>query len=147
MKIILLKDVPKVGKRYDIKDVAEGFALNMLIPRKLAALATPQAIKTIEDTKRKDMAEKQIQEDLLAKNLQTIKGINITLKERANEKGHLFAGVTREVLAAEILKLTRLNLDPQSIVLDKPIKEVGEHTITVEAMGKKAEFTLNIQAE
>jgi len=146
MKIILLKDVPKVGKKYDIKDVAEGYALNMLIPRKLAAVATAQAVKNIEDMKHKEMSEKKIQEDLLAKNLQAIKGLTLTLKEKANEKGHLFAGVTKEVLVQEILKATRLNLDPGFIHLDKPLKEVGEHTVTVEAMGKKAEFTVQIEA-
>ena len=51
MKIILLKDVPKVGRRYDIKDVAEGYALNLLIPRGLAQIASAQAIKKVEDVK------------------------------------------------------------------------------------------------
>ncbi|MDQ5949458.1 MAG: large subunit ribosomal protein [Patescibacteria group bacterium] len=147
MKIILLKDVVKVGKKYDIKDVAEGFALNMLIPRKLAVVATPHAISNIEKTKANDMAEKKIQEDLLAMNLQTIKGLTLTLKEKVNEKGHLFAGITKEILVAEILKATRLNLGTEYIVLDKPIKEVGTHMVTVEAGGKKVEFTVVVEAQ
>ncbi|MES2213247.1 MAG: 50S ribosomal protein L9 [Patescibacteria group bacterium] len=147
MKIILLKDVPKIGKKYDVKEVADGYALNLLIPRELAVIASPQAVIKVEQLKEKDSAEKKIQADLLVKNLEMIKGLKLTLKEKANEKGHLFAGVTREVLTAEILKTTRLNLDPAYVSLEKPIKEVGEHKVMIEVMGKKAEFTVDIQAK
>jgi len=146
MKVILLKDVPKVGKKYDIKDVADGFALNLLIPRKLAERASPQAVAQIGQVKVAEMAEKKIQEDLLAMNLETIKNLTLTIKEKANEKGHLFAGVTKEVLVTEILKATRLNLDTGFLDLEKPLKSVGEHKVTVEAGGKKVQFTVVIEA-
>ena len=147
MKIILLKDVQKVGKKFDIKEVAEGHALNFLIPRGFATVATAQAVAKINLEKEKIHTEERIQEELLAKNLEKIKELKLTLKEKANDKGHLFAGVTREVLAEEILKATRLNLDVEFIKLDKPIKEVGEHKVMVEALHKKAEFTVAVEAE
>ncbi len=146
MKIILLKDVQKVGKKYDVKDVAEGFALNSLIPRGLAKVATKDAIEKVEQLKANDLTNKKIQEELLLKNLEVIKNLRIELKEKANEKGHLFAGVTKETVYEELKKASKLNLDLDSVKLDKPIKEVGEHKVTVEAMGKKAEFTINIVA-
>ena len=139
--MILLKDIPKVGRRYDIKDVADGFALNMLIPRGTAQIATEQAIKNIEVLKSRDLTEKKVQGELLLKSLDVIKNLTLNLKEKANEKGHLFASVTKERLAEEILKVARLNLDPDSIKLDKPIKETGEYKVPIEAMGKRAEFT------
>lgn len=146
MKIILLKDIPKVGKKYDIKDVAEGYATNMLLPRGLAVIATGPVMAKIQGEKDKADAEKKIQGDLLLKNLETIKGVTLTMKEKANEKGHLFAGVTKEMILEELKKETRLNLDPESIILEKAIKEVGEHKITVSAGGKKVEFTVAIAA-
>jgi large subunit ribosomal protein L9 len=146
MKIILTKDVPKVGKKFDIKDVAEGYALNSLIPKGLAVVATSQAIEKIKSEKAKYMAEEKIQEELLAKNLETIKGLKLIIKEKANEKGHLFAGVTKEILAGEILKAVRLNLDLEFIKLDKPIKTVGEHKVIVQALNKKVEFTVVIES-
>ena len=147
MKIIFTKDVPKVGRKYEVKEVAEGFAQNLLIPRGLAQIANTQTMKNLEFMKSKDSAEKKIQGELLAKSLETIKNLVLNLKEKANEKGHLFAGVTKEMLVAEILKEGRLNLDPESIKLHKPLKTVGEHKVEVVAGDKKAEFTVNIVAE
>ncbi|OHB09573.1 MAG: 50S ribosomal protein L9 [Candidatus Zambryskibacteria bacterium RIFCSPLOWO2_02_FULL_39_26] len=147
MKIILLKDVPKVGQRYDIKNVAEGFALNMLIPRGLAEVATPNAIKKVEEMRRNDLTQKKIEEKLLVKSLENLKNLTVTLKEKANDKGYLFAGITKEMLAGEILKISRLNINPEFIKLVKPIKEVGEHKVLVEVMGKSVEFTVKIEAE
>jgi large subunit ribosomal protein L9 len=144
MKIILLKDVQKVGKKYDIKDVADGFALNSLIPRGLAKAATKDAIFKVEQLKANDLTNKKIQEELLHKNLEVIGNLKIEIKEKANDKGHLFAGVTRERVYEEVTKATRLTLNIDSIKLDKPIKETGEHKVRVEAGGKSAEFTLSI---
>jgi large subunit ribosomal protein L9 len=144
MKIILLKDVQKVGKKYDVKDVAEGFALNSLIPRGLAKVATKDAIAKVEQLKANDLTNKKIQEELLLKNLEVIKNLKIELKEKANEKGHLFAGITKDRIFAEVTKATKLGLNIDSIKMDKPIKEVGEHKIKIEAMGKSAEFLLII---
>lgn len=144
MKIILLKDVAKVGRKYDIKDVADGYALNLLIPRGLAQTATKDSIARVEKLKSNDLADKKIQEELLLKNLEVIKKLKIEIKEKANDKGHLFAGVTKERIKEEITKATRLNLDVDSIVLDKPLKEVGEHKVSIEVQGKTADFTVNI---
>lgn len=146
MKVIFLKDVQNVGRKYDIKNVADGYALNMLLPKKLVEIATPQAIKRVEEMKNNDLTQKRIQEELLQKNLETINSITITIKGKANEKGHLFAGITKEVLVAEVQKKSRLNIDPDLVQLPKPIKEVGSHKIVVQAGNKKAELTLVVES-
>ncbi|MBA3733275.1 50S ribosomal protein L9 [Patescibacteria group bacterium] len=147
MKVILLKDIAKVGKKYDVKDVADGYALNMLIPRGYAKVATEQSLRSLDMLKQNDLTDKKIQTELLIKNLETIKNLKITLKEKANDKGVLFAGVTKETLVNEIMKETRLNIDPSSIMMNKPLKEVGEHKVTVEALGKQTQFTVNIESK
>ena len=147
MKIILLKDVPKVEKKYDTKNVADEYALNLLIPKGLGQPATPEMIRKVEKTKSKDLADKQIQNELLLKNLEVIKSTKLSFKEKANDKGHLFAGVTKEAIAKELAKVTKFNLDPESVKLDKPLKEVGEHKVLIEVLNKKAEFTVDIEAQ
>lgn len=146
MKVILLKDVPKIGRKYDVKNVADGYAVNMLLPRGLAKVATTEAVRQIELLKAQDLTEKKIQEELLLKSLALVKDIRVVITEKANEKGHLFAGVTKERLATEVEKVSRIKLDPETIKIGKPIKEVGEHKVPIEIQGKKSEFILEIKS-
>ncbi len=147
MKIILIKDVPKVGRRYEIKEVSDGYALNMLLPRGLAEKATPDKVAKIEAQKARDLADKKIQEGLLLKSLEEIKSITLRFKEKANEKGHLFKGLAKETILEELKRQTKFNIDTDAIKLDKPIKEIGDHKILIEVLGKKAEFEVSIEAE
>ncbi|MEN9649505.1 MAG: ribosomal protein large subunit ribosomal protein [Candidatus Parcubacteria bacterium] len=147
MKVILLRDVPKVGHKYQIVDVADGFATNSLFPKGLVELATPKALKRVEAIKASEAAERKIQEDLLIKNLGAISGVTLEIVGKANEKGHLFKGIHKEEIVPALKEQTRLDIDPSFIDLEKPIKEVGEHKIHVKVQDKSAEFTLNIKAE
>ena len=147
MKVILLKDIPKLGKKYDIKNVSDGHAQNFLIPKGLVILATKEAEKKISEQKSHEISEKNIQTELLLKNLETIKGLTIEISGKANDKGHLFAGIGKETLLGEISKQTHFNIDPEMLRLEKPLKEVGEHKVSVEALGKKVDIVVKIKGE
>lgn len=138
MKIILLKDVAKIGRRYETKEVADGFAVNSLIPQRLAIPATPEAVKRVAIELAREAGEKKVQDELITKQLQTLDGTTVTYTGKKNEKGHLFAGLH----AKEIAEL--VHVKPEHIVLAKPIKEVGNHIIQIEVGGKKATVTLSI---
>ena len=146
MKVILLKDISGVGRKFDVKEVKSGFALNSLIPQGSAIAATPAALKRVESEKSKIDAERKVREDLLIKNIKDLDGVTLTISGRANDKGHLFAGLHRDAIAAELQKQSKLQIDPSFIALDHPVKEVGEHKISVNAGGKSATFKLVIQA-
>ncbi len=156
MKVILLKDVAKLGRQYEIKEVSSGHAINLLIPQGLALSATPDAVKRLEVKKKQADAERKIHEDLLVMNIKGLDGKTITIAGKANEKGHLFAGLHREAIAAELQKQTELQIDPSFIQIDHPLKEVGEHIVEVKApasteisgmsKGKSVKFTVVIEA-
>lgn len=131
MKVILLKDVQKIGRKFDIKDVSSGYAQNLLIPKGLAIIATPQSIKKAEIERMKIEGERKLMEDLIAKNIKDLNDITIEIQGKANEKGHLFAGIHKPELVSEIKKQTQLDVDPQFIELDQPIKQTGEYTISI----------------
>lgn len=147
MKIILLKDVPKVGRRYETKEVSEGYAANLLIPRGLAVAATPSAVKSIGMEKAKEDGERKINEELLIKNITALDGATITITEKVNAKGHLFAGIHKPELIKAIAEQTRLEVQDEHIILDKPIKEAGEHTLELKGAGKTAKLTVKIEAK
>jgi len=134
VKVILLKDVPKVGQRSDIKEVKDGFALNFLIPKKMAILATPQSIKKIEGLRVKEEAVNKVNLEALGKKVRDIKQIEI--KEKANEKGYLFAGVGKEEISRHS------GIPAKNILLEHPIKEVGEYTIEIQVGEKKTKVKL-----
>ncbi len=146
MKIILLKDVAKVGKRFEIKDISDGHAVNMLIPRGLAITATPDTMKRMEIEKSKDEGQRKIHQELFLMNIKELEGVTVTMTEKANEKGHLFAGVHKAEIIPEVLRQTRLQLHEENINLNKSIKETGEHQIEVVGAGKSVKFTLKIVA-
>jgi len=147
MKIILLKDIRKVGKKYETKEVADGFAMNSLIPRNLALQATGTAEKHVEALRAQDSAAKSGREAGVAQELEKIAGVTIAMRGKANEQGHLFAAIHAEDLIDELRKESGLEIDAEHIKLDKPVKEAGEHMIPVEVAGKRAEFKLVIEAE
>ncbi|MES2088189.1 MAG: 50S ribosomal protein L9 [Patescibacteria group bacterium] len=144
MKIILLHDVPKIGKKYDIKNVSDGHALNLLIPKGLAEIATPNAVKKIEKIKLEDKTHQKIQEDLLLLNLKSIEGTTLLIKEKANEKGNLFAGIHKEEIIKRLREEKNIDLLPDFIVLEKPIKEVGKHVVEIKVKDKTAKLRLEI---
>lgn len=146
MKIILKKDVQNVGKKHDVKNVSDGHALNFLIPHGLAVVATPALIKNVEVLKSSEATVKKVNEDLLAKNLKAIGAIKIEISEKANEKGHLFSGIHKEKISEEVKKQTGLDITPDFIALDKPLKEIGEHKITVSVSDKTTQFIVSVKA-
>lgn len=145
MKIILLKDVPGTGKRFDVKDVAPGFATNFLIPNGLAATATDAELQKIESKRATAEAELKIQTDLLTKNLETLHGKSIFIKEKANDEGHLFAGIHRGEICKHIKSALGVEIPLEALELEKPIKNVGDSLITARVGEKKAQFHLVVE--
>ncbi len=142
MKVVLLKDVAGVGIKDDVKNVSDGYALNFLIPKKLAVAGTPHSIAHAERMKSEQTAERKVQEDLLFKNLSSMEGVKVELSGKANEKGHLFASIHPIAIAAELKKQKGIDVLPEFLQSDRPIKELGEHKISVKAQGKTGSFTL-----
>jgi large subunit ribosomal protein L9 len=146
MKVIFLHDVPGQGKKFEVKEVPDGFAKNFLFPRRLVEVATDKSLARLELVKKAADSEKKIQEDLLEKNIQDLDGAVVVMKEKANELGHLFAGVHKDEIAKAIADTTRLSVKPEMIMLAEPIRAVGEYTIDVAIKQKKAKVALKIEA-
>ena len=147
MKVILLSDVVKVGKKYDLVDVAPGFARNFLFAKGLAEAVTKSSAKRVAQMQEKRQAEKKKQEEKLENAFEVIKKAVITVKRAANEEGHLYAGVSADELALELGKMVGVAIPGEHVIIEKPFKGLGEFTVAVQLNGKKAEFKLVIESD
>lgn len=141
MKIVLLKDIHGIGKKYDTVTVADGFALNSLIPKKHAEFATPAVVLRYTKLKEAEGEQRKVREEDVLKNIENIISKTYEIKAKANEQGHLFAALHKDQVAEVI------GVDSHFINLDKNIKEVGEHAIEVKVQDKTFTVKLEVIAE
>ena len=147
MKIILLKDVSKVGHKYDVKEVSMGYAHHFLFPKKLAVVATPQAIEGLEKERAKGKQVSDARMAHLESYLKKLGDIVITMCAKANKSGHLFASLHKKDIAKALTEQTGTPIDEAFLDLDEPIKAVGEHEIVVQVNDKKGSFRLMVEEE
>lgn len=147
MKVIFLKDVPKVARKYDVKDVADGFALNSLIPRKIAVAATPATIARIESEKAALKGARAKTEEQVAMLKKVTAEAPLVISVRANAQGHLFESVGAAQIASSIQQAHGVELKAQEIELAHPLKEVGVHTVGIKTGSVRGECTIVIEAK
>jgi len=130
MKVILLKDVDDLGKKYEVKEVKDGYARNFLLPEKMAKAATKQALKWLED--QKEVIMKEAEEDLKkAQELASkIDGREITINVKTGEEGQLFESINSQKIS-EALKEGGYDVKKSQIKLESPIKEIGEFPVKI----------------
>lgn len=130
MKVILRKDVAKLGNIGDIVNVKNGYARNYLIPRNLAYYATEAAMKKLEIEK-KHYATVMAQEKSDAEALsQKLAEIQLSIPMKVGEEGKLYGSVTQQMIADE-LKVHNIDIDKRNIIIDEPIKSLGVYDINV----------------
>lgn len=129
MKVVLLKDVEKLGKEGEIKEVAEGYARNFLIPQNFAKLATNQAILDVETAKAKKIKSDQLELEETQKVAEQLDGRELFIKVK--EKDGLLFGSVNEKTIAKTLADEGLQIQASNIKLEEPIKEVGDYDVNV----------------
>lgn len=146
MKVILLKDIPKLGKKYEVKKVKNGYGRNFLLPRKLAEMATKAILKNLDARIKSEENRKIKIAEKLSWILEKFKGKEIAIKEKANEKGELFGSVSQKTIADK-LKEEGFDIPEECVELKENIKHVGDYEIKIKINGKEANFKLKITDE
>ena len=148
MKVILLQDVKSVGKKDDIVNVSDGYARNMLFPRKLGVEATPKNIKDIELKKKHEariVAEELEKAKAFAEEIGTK---SVTIPIRVGTGGRTFGSVSAKEIAEAARTQLGLELDRKKMLLDAPIKELGTVKVPVKIHPKvTASLTVNVTQE
>ncbi|PYM19878.1 MAG: 50S ribosomal protein L9 [Candidatus Rokuibacteriota bacterium] len=128
MKIILLDDVPKLGRRGEVRDVSDGYARNFLIPKKLALTATAGNLNNLQHIRRQqDAKADRIKGDADALRAR-VEDLLYEDRRQASEEGRLFGSVTSQDIV-EFLDTRGVKIERRRVLLDEPIKALGEHTV------------------
>ncbi len=131
MKVVFLEDVSGKEKKGDIKDVAEGYARNYLLPRGLALAATPSAIKAAQKLTEERERKRARQHDEYIELARQIEGKELTFKAKASSKGTLHGSVTTADIAASLSDIVNVEIDRKKIALKTPLHKVGRHEVEV----------------
>ncbi|MCX7778902.1 MAG: 50S ribosomal protein L9 [Patescibacteria group bacterium] len=130
MRVILLQDVNHLGKKDEIKEVADGFARNFLLPKKLAILATPHEIEKIERKKTLEEERKKREEKKTQLIAQKIKELELVFKEKVNPEGKLYGSINAERIVTQ-LKEKDIFIREEQIEKFEPIKTIGDNEIKI----------------
>lgn len=147
MKVILIKDVKGMGRAHTEVTTSDGYALNYLIPKKLAIAATPVAMKEAESRRKQIIDTKEVDAALLTQNIAALDEARIVIRTKANEKGHLYDAVAAPEIVAAAKEQARIDITEEVIKLEKPIKEVGTFDIPVSTADTFGKFSITIEAE
>ncbi|RDV84592.1 50S ribosomal protein L9 [Ammonifex thiophilus] len=131
MRVILLKDVPSLGKAGEVVNVAEGYARNYLIPRRLAEPADEKKMAELRRRMEQKAKAEAAKLEAAKKLADRLSATTLTLKVRAGEGGKLFGAVTAKEIAAAIARELGVEIDKKLVMLESPIKEIGTYIVEV----------------
>ena len=144
MRVVFLNDVDGIARAGEIKNVADGYARNFLLPRKLAAAATTSTVQQAE-SRAKAIAKEQEKLDEAATAVATqLSSAAVVIKARVGEGGRLFGSVTSSDIAEAINARSGSSVEHRQVVLDAPIKEVGTYEVPV-TLTRNVRATVNIE--
>ena len=145
MKVILLQDVDNLGKAGDLKEVANGYARNYLLPRRLAAGATPGLLANHRQriTAEKRKLEKQV--DSNRQQAERLSNVTLTFKARVGKQGRLYGSITSQDIAEGLRNIEGITIDRRLIELPNPIRSVGTFMVPVKVASRlEPKITVNV---
>ncbi len=130
MKVLLIKDVYKLGRAGDVKKVADGYGRNFLLPQKMAVLATPGAIKTAENIRSKAAEKRVILNEEMSVVARALEKVQLSFGARAGETGKLYGSITSQEVVDALQKKTGYALKRQQLDM-QPLRALGDHTVRI----------------
>lgn len=148
MKIVLRQDVSKVGEAGSVQTVSNGYARNYLIPQGLAVVATSGELKLAAHNQAVKDRKIARQEESLRSLADKIDGQRLTFTAKAGEQGRLYGSITASDVATALAAQISEEIDRRRVVLEDPLRTIGEHTVTVHLVGRlRPQVTVVIEAD
>ncbi|HOK07582.1 MAG TPA: 50S ribosomal protein L9 [Syntrophales bacterium] len=147
MKVILTKNVPGLGREGDIVNVSDGYARNFLFPKGLAAEATTDKIGSLEEERKKRLKREEAEKQRALARKERLEGVTCRVFRRVGEQSKIFGSVNTKDIE-EALKKEGIEVDRKAIVLDEPIRALGEFPVRVRILpGVFAEIKVRVTPE
>ena len=148
MEILLLQDINGIGKKNDLLVVGDGFALNFLLPRRAALVATPVVRRRYAEAIRKRAEERERERLVRVGAAQALAGKIVTFTRKATKTGKLYAAISEEAIAAALQEQHSISVKPEHIQIPAPIKAVGTSQVTMEpSAGQQVSVSIVVEAQ
>jgi len=144
MKVILLQDVAKIGRRFQVVSVPDGYAMNKLIPKRLAEPASPENIKRIEARSKVQAASEAGTLSAFADACTALKEKTVAVSVEANAEGKMFQALKAQVVVEAVLAEVGVTIDSAWVQMPTAIKTTGEHVLLLAHGDAQGEFTINV---
>jgi large subunit ribosomal protein L9 len=145
MKIILLQNVEGLGKAGDLKEVANGYARNYLLPTKLAAGATPSLIANRAQRVATELRRTEKQEQANREQAERLSNVSLTFKAKVGTQGRLYGSITSQDIASALREVEKITIDRRLIELPDPIRALGTFTVPIRVASKlESKITVNV---
>lgn len=146
MKVVYLKDLKNNVKRGEIREVADGFARNYLIPQGIAVPASLGVVKDVQDQKQADEHRKNKEKEELLGLADKINGIALVFKAKGGGKDRIHGSITNADIAEKLSQVSNYKVDKKKIILNEPLRQLGEHLVVVNLV-KDREVKIKVTIE
>ncbi len=147
MEVLLLQDVPGIGKKNDLLVVGDGFAMNFLLPKRAALVATPLVRKRYAEFIRRRAEERESEKAAAAGMAQSLSGKGLTFTKKATKTGKLYAAITEKNIADALKDEHGMVVAEDDIEISDQIKSTGMFQVTVTVSGQNLPLTVTVDAE
>lgn len=146
MKVIFLRDVSQKGKRGEVKEVADGYARNYLLPKGMAVIATPSTLKTYEEQAKANVHRHVKEGEEIYELVKMVEGKELRFKAKSGGKERIHGSITSAHIADELSKIVGQNIDKKKILLKEPLRQLGTSEVVI-AFSKDREAKINVIIE
>jgi large subunit ribosomal protein L9 len=146
MKVILQRDIARLGQRGEVKEVADGYAMNVLIKKGDAIQATPAELARWKQKEESKIHKKELASSTFAQLVDAIRKTTIVISgKKSDQKGQLFASIKEADIADAIFSAVKLSVDPKQILITTPVKHTGTHQAEIKQGDKKESFSIEVR--
>jgi len=147
MEVLLLEDIAGIGKKNDLLVVGDGFALNNLLPRRAALVATPLVRKRYADLIRRRAEERETERAAQAGSAKALSGKSISFTKKVTKAGKLYAAINQKAIVEAIKEQLTMDLTEDAIMMDEPIKSTGTHSVRIKMNDQMIPLSVVVDAE